>query len=122
MNISKWALKRGVLIHAFVAVLIIGGLWAFTQMPKLEDPAIRVKQALVVATYPGASAHQVELELTDPIEKSIRQMPTIDHIESSSYADMTIITEYTSTKRALDEEVEKWETLSLQLEEMKSEK
>ena len=92
MNISKWALNRGVLIHAFVAVLIIGGLWAFTQMPKLEDPAIRVKQALVVATYPGASAHQVELELTDPIEKSIRQMPTIDHIESSSYADMTIIT------------------------------
>ena len=41
MNISKWALNRGVLIHAFVAVLIIGGLWAFTQMPKLEDPAIR---------------------------------------------------------------------------------
>ena len=50
MNISKWALSRGVLVHAFVAVLIIGGLWAFTKMHKLEDPAVRVKQALVVAT------------------------------------------------------------------------
>ena len=50
MNISKWALSRGVLVHAFVAVLIIGGLWAFTKMPKLEDPAVRVKQALVGAT------------------------------------------------------------------------
>ena len=42
------------------------------------------------------------------------------HPENAS--DRTIITEYTSTKRALDEEVEKWETLSMQLEEMKSEK
>ena len=72
MNISKWALGRRTLINTFVAFLILGGLWAFSGMPKLEDPAIRVKQALVVVTYPGASAHQVELEVTDPLEKSIR--------------------------------------------------
>ena len=119
MNISKWALNRGVLIHAFVAVLIIGGLWAFTQMPKLEDPAIRVKQALVVATYPGASAHQVELELTDPIEKSIRQMPTIDHIESSSYADMTIITVELHPTVKDDELEQQWDLLRRKVENIK---
>ena len=119
MNISKWALNRGVLIHAFVAVLIIGGLWAFTQMPKLEDPAIRVKQALVVATYPGASAHQVELEITDPIEKSIRQMPTIDHIESSSYADMTIITVELHPTVKDDELEQQWDLLRRKVENIK---
>ena len=119
MNISKWALNRGVLIHAFVAVLIIGGLWAFTQMPKLEDPAVRVKQALVVATYPGASAHQVELELTDPIEKSIRQMPTIDHIESSSYADMTIITVELHPTVKDDELEQQWDLLRRKVENIK---
>ena len=119
MNISKWALNRGVLINAFVAVLIIGGLWAFTQMPKLEDPAIRVKQALVVATYPGASAHQVELELTDPIEKSIRQMPTIDHIESSSYADMTIITVELQPTVQDDELEQQWDLLRRKVENIK---
>ena len=119
MNISKWALNRGVLINAFVAVLIIGGLWAFTQMPKLEDPAIRVKQALVVATYPGASAHQVELELTDPIEKSIRQMPTIDHIESSSYADMTIITVELHPTVKDDELEQQWDLLRRKVENIK---
>ena len=92
MNISKWALGRRNLINTFVAVLILGGLWAFSGMPKLEDPAIMVKQALVVVTYPGASAHQVEMEVTDPLEKSIKQMPTLDHVESSSYSDMAIIT------------------------------
>ena len=119
MNISKWALNRGVLINAFVAVLIIGGLWAFTQMPKLEDPAIRVKQALVVATYPGASAHQVELELTDPIEKSIRQMPAIDHIESSSYADMTIITVELHPTVKDDELEQQWDLLRRKVENIK---
>ena len=119
MNISKWALKRGVLINAFVAVLIIGGLWAFTQMPKLEDPAVRVKQALVVATYPGASAHQVELELTDPIEKSIRQMPDIDHIESSSYADMTIITVELHPTVKDDELEQQWDLLRRKVENIK---
>ena len=119
MNISKWALNRGVLINAFVAVLIIGGLWAFTQMPKLEDPAIRVKQALVVATYPGASAHQVELELTDPIEKSIRQMPDIDHIESSSYADMTIITVELHPTVKDDELEQQWDQLRRKVENIK---
>ncbi len=119
MNISKWALNRGVLINAFVAVLIIGGLWAFTQMPKLEDPAVRVKQALVVATYPGASAHQVELELTDPIEKSIRQMPGIDHIESSSYADMTIITVELHPTVKDDELEQQWDLLRRKVENIK---
>ena len=119
MNISKWALNRGVLINAFVAVLIIGGLWAFTQMPKLEDPAVRVKQALVVATYPGASAHQVELELTDPIEKSIRQMPGIDHIESSSYADMTIITVELHPTVKDDDLEQQWDLLRRKVENIK---
>ena len=92
MNISEWALGRRTLINTFVVCLVLGGLWAFGEMPKLEDPAIRVKQALVVATYPGASAHQVEMEVTDPLEKVIRQIPTLDHVESSSYADMAILT------------------------------
>ena len=86
------ALSRRNLVNTFVVFLIVGGLWAFFEMPKFEDPAIRVKQAVVVATYPGASAHRVELEVVDPLEKSIRQMPRLDHVESLSYADMAIIT------------------------------
>ena len=88
-------------------------------MPKLEDPAVRVKQALVVATYPGASAHQVELELTDPIEKSIRQMPGIDHIESSSYADMTIITVELHPTVKDDELEQQWDLLRRKVENIK---
>ncbi len=55
--------------------LLKGGILVFT-MSKLEDPAITVKQAMVVTAYPGASAYQVELEVTDVLEKAIRSMGT----------------------------------------------
>ena len=92
MNFSKWALYNSKVINFLVAILVVGGLLAYGSMSKLEDPAIKVKQAMVITTYPGASAHQVELEVTDPLEKSIREMTTINNIQSSSYADLSIIT------------------------------
>lgn len=92
MNLSKWALDNSKLINFLVAILVVGGLLAYGSMSKLEDPAIKVKQAMVITTYPGASSHQVELEVTDPLEKSIREMSTINNIQSSSFADLSLIT------------------------------
>mgnify|MGYP000081428038 FL=1 len=46
---------------------------------------------MVVTTYPGASAHQVELEVTDVLEKNIRSMGNIDNVESYSYNDLSLI-------------------------------
>ena len=92
INISKWALENSKLINFLVVVLVVGGLLSYGSMSKLEDPAIKVKQAIVVTTYPGASAHQVEVEVTDPLEKSIREMSSIDNIQSQSYADLSLIT------------------------------
>ena len=92
MNISKWALDNSKLINFLIVILMVGGIVAYGSMSKLEDPAIKVKQAMVITTYPGASAHQVELEVTDPLEKSIREMTTINSIQSSSYADLSLIT------------------------------
>ena len=74
MDISKWAFKNRNLVYFLVTVLFVGGILSCYQMSKLEDPEIKVKLAMVVTTYPGASAHQVELEVTDVLEKSIRSM------------------------------------------------
>lgn len=62
------------LILFLVAVLLVGGAFGCYQMSKLEDPEIKVKLAMVITTYPGASAHEVELEVTDLLEKQIRSM------------------------------------------------
>ena len=85
MDISKWAFQNRNLIYFLVAVLLLGGAYSSYEMSKLEDPEIKVKLAMVVTPYPGASAHQVELEVTDVLEKSIRSMGHIDNVESYSY-------------------------------------
>lgn len=111
MNFSKWALDNSKLVHLLVVILVVGGFMAYGAMSKLEDPAIKVKQAMVITTYPGASAHQVELEVTDPLEKSIREMSTINNIQSSSYADLSLITVELLTTVPNDKVEQEWDML-----------
>ncbi len=84
MNITEYALKNRALVKFFIAVLMIGGVFAFVSMSKLEDPELKVKQAMVITVYPGASAHKVELEVTDVLEKSIRSMGEVDTFHGRS--------------------------------------
>ena len=111
MNYSKWALDNSKLINFLVVILVVGGILAYDSMSKLEDPAIKVKQAMVITTYPGASAHEVELQVTDPLEKSIREMSTINNIQSSSYADLSLITVDLLTTVPDDKVEQEWDML-----------
>ena len=120
MDISKWAFGNRNLIYFFIAVLVAGGILSCYQMSKLEDPEVKVKLAMVVTTYPGASAHQVELEVTDVLEKSIRTMGDIDNIESYSYNDLSLIqVELLST--VSDDKVEQhWDILRRKVSDAKA--
>ncbi len=112
MDISKWAFKNRNLVYFLVTVLLVGGSYSCYQMSKLEDPEIKVKLAMVVTTYPGASAHQVELEVTDVLEKNIRTMGNIDNVESYSYNDLSLIQVELITTITPDDEVEQcWDML-----------
>lgn len=119
-DISKWAFKNRNLVYFFIAVLIAGGAWSCYEMSKLEDPEIKVKTAMIVTTYPGASAHQVELEVTDVLEKSIRNMGGIDYIESYSYNDLSLIqVELLTTVK--DDDVEQyWDLLRRKVEDVRN--
>ena len=76
MNFTEYALKNRALVYFFVLVLTIGGVYSFFTMSKLEDPAITVKQAMVVTAFPGASAWQVEMEVSDVLENPFVQWGT----------------------------------------------
>lgn len=97
MDFGNWGLRNRKLVGFLVAILIIGGFSAIKSMGKLEDPELIIKQALVITTYPGASAHQVELEVTDVLEKSIRTMKNLEYVESKSMQDVSMITVNLST-------------------------
>jgi multidrug efflux pump subunit AcrB len=71
IDLSGWALRNSKLVTFLVIVLVVGGVFGIYDMSKLEDPELKVKSAIVTTVYPGASAHEVELEVTDILEKSM---------------------------------------------------
>lgn len=91
IDFGKWAFGHRKLVYFLLAVLLIGGLKSVCDMGKLEDPEIKVKIAMVVGVRPGASAHEMELEVTDPLEKAIRTIGDVDYVQSWSYNDLCII-------------------------------
>ena len=88
IDFGKWAFANRKLVYFVVAVLLVGGILSAYDMSKLEDPEIKVKLAMVIATRPGASAHEMELEVTDPLEKNIRTMGEVESVTSSSFNDL----------------------------------
>ena len=65
-------------------LVIVGGIFAFIRLPKLEDPLITIREALVAAKYPGMPVEQVERLITRPIEEKIRSMGEVDKIKDST--------------------------------------
>lgn len=111
MNITAAILKqRKVLLVALIAI-VIGGVFAFTKMSKLEDAEITVKSALVITQYPGASQHEVELRVTDILETAIQSMDNIDFIESRSMAGYSEITVNLSKSLVTSELPQVWDML-----------
>lgn len=84
MSIAEYSIKNKVISWLFIVILAIGGVTSFLELGRLEDPAFTIKDAMVIATYPGATSKEVEEELTYPLEKEIRKLPYIDKITSTS--------------------------------------
>ncbi len=83
-NLSEWALKNQVLVLYTMLMITITGLLAFTNLGQSEDPPFTFKVMLVRTTWPGASALEVEQQITDKIEKKLQEVPHLDHTNSYS--------------------------------------
>ena len=83
-NLSQWALKNQVLVLYTMLMITIAGLLAYTNLGQSEDPPFTFKVMLVRTTWPGASAVEVEQQITDKIEKKLQEVPNLDHTNSYS--------------------------------------
>jgi multidrug efflux pump len=83
-NLSEWALKHQTLVLYMMLMLTISGLLAYTKLGQSEDPPFTFKVMLVHTTWPGASAVEVEQQITDKLEKKIQEVPHLGY--SSSYS------------------------------------
>jgi multidrug efflux pump subunit AcrB len=83
-GITGFALNNSRTVIMTIFLIVVGGIYAFTALPKLEDPLITIREALVVAQYPGMPVEQVERLIARPIEEKIRSMGEIDKIKDST--------------------------------------
>ncbi|MCW8346344.1 efflux RND transporter permease subunit [Vibrio sp. ZSDZ65] len=92
MNLTNYALKNRVISLLVVLILLVGGVFSFRSLGQLEFPAFPIPQALVNTSYPGASALQVEEEVTLPIERAISELEYVKDVESFTSAGLSQIT------------------------------
>ncbi|UCG73286.1 MAG: efflux RND transporter permease subunit [Chromatiales bacterium] len=91
MNLTSFALEREALANFLVFLIVAGGIFSFFTLGKLEDPDFTVKTGVVITQYPGASPAEVELEVTDRLERAIQEMPQLDTLYSFSKPGLSII-------------------------------
>ena len=100
-GIAGYSMRNSVVSWLIIMVLLVGGILAFNDLGRLEDPEFTPRSALIVTAYPGASPEQVEEEVTLVIENALQQLPSVKWIKSVSTAglsqvDVMMESEYTS--------------------------
>ncbi|WP_116599873.1 efflux RND transporter permease subunit [Primorskyibacter marinus] len=84
MSIARASIDKALITWILMLACLLGGIWGFATIGRLEDPAFTIKNAIIFTQYPGATAEQVAREVTEPIESEIQKMGEIDFITSSN--------------------------------------
>ena len=91
MDIAAASIKNRTVTLVLTIVMLGGGLLAFGNLSRLEDPEFTIKECLVITPYPGASAQEVEEEVSDELEMAVQQLGQLDEVESRSVRGMSTL-------------------------------
>lgn len=120
MNIAELSIHKKVIVLFITFLTIGGGIFAYENMGRLEDPEFTIKVAKVVTHYPGASAEEVQREVTDVLETAIQQMPQLWRITSQSTDGLSIITPEIQQAYSAAEMPQIWDELRRQVGDAQS--
>ncbi len=84
MNLAEWSIRKSLITWVMTILFLVVGWSSYQQLSRLEDPEFTIKDAVITTPYPGASAAEVEEEVTNLIEKAAQQMGQLKRVESRS--------------------------------------
>ncbi len=84
MNLSALALRHRAVTLFAMLVLAGAGVWSYLALGRGEDPPFTIKNMVVVATWPGASADTMARDVTDRIERKLQELPHLDNTQSQT--------------------------------------
>ena len=121
LTLAAGAIERPVIVWMIVLACLVGGLWGLNTVGRLEDPTFTVKTALVFTPFPGATAEEVETEVSEVIESALQQMTQLDYITSKSTPGMSQVTVEIKTTYDGSELPQVWDEMRLRLRDLQQE-
>jgi multidrug efflux pump subunit AcrB len=92
MSVARGSIDKSLFTWILMLGLLLGGVWGFFTVGRLEDPAFTIKSAVIVTQYPGATAAQVAREVSEPLESAIQKLAELDSIVSRNEPGLSTIT------------------------------
>jgi len=111
MNIAQFFIERRVITLVLTFVMLGAGLSSYGKLSRLEDPEFTIKDALIITPYPGASAAEVEEEVSDRLEMAVQQMGQLKHVVSKSDRGLSTLTVTIKDKYRKEELQQVWDEL-----------
>lgn len=90
-NLTEIALRYKSLVYYFIIVVFLMGCFSYTKLGRMEDPDFVIRQMVVTVSWPGASAKQIEEQVTDKIEKKLQDLPGLNYLKSYSRPGSSVI-------------------------------
>jgi multidrug efflux pump subunit AcrB len=118
MNLAAFALRNRMTTLVLTLVLMIGGINSYNHLSRLEDPEFTIKEALVVTPYPGASAAEVQQEVSDKIELAVQQLGQLMEVESRSVRGLSTVTVRIKKKYRREDLPQVWDELRRKVGDM----
>ncbi|WP_375573134.1 efflux RND transporter permease subunit [Ahrensia marina] len=92
MDLARFAIEKRVISGLMTLLILLGGVFAYNALPRFEDPEFIIREARIVTVYPGASADDVALEVTEKVENALQQLQGVEEIRSVTSPELSVIT------------------------------
>jgi len=118
MNITELTFRRKAFMYFLLFSMVVGGILAFRSISKLEDPELVVMQSQIVTVWPGATAHEVEMQVTNVIEEGLSTLANVESIRSKSVANVSVLIVTLELTVPQDEIEQRWDFLRRRMGEV----
>ena len=119
MNLAEFSINKKVITYTITVVTLYVGYLSFNSLPRLEDPEFAIKQALIITSYPGASAIEVEKEVTEVIEKAAQEMGQLKFVESWSERGLSKVKVWIKDAYRINDLPQVWDELRRKIQDAK---
>lgn len=91
MNIAEFSIRKNVITIVLSFTFFIAGIISYNHLSRLEDPEFTIKTAQILTPYPGATAEEVQQEVSDVIERAAQELGQLQYVKSKSMRGLSIV-------------------------------